>query len=44
MRTLKKALKKNISFCYTQRRLGMYSLSFTFAGYKNRELKWVLKV
>jgi hypothetical protein len=44
MRTLKKALKKNISFCYTRRRLGMYSLSLTFAGYKNQELKWVLKV
>ena len=41
---LKKALKKNISFCYTRRRLGIYSLSLTFAGYKNQELKWVLKV
>jgi hypothetical protein len=27
---LKKALKKNISFCYTRRRLGIYSLSRQF--------------
>lgn len=40
---LKKALKKNISFCYTRRRLGINSLSLTFARYKNQELKWVLK-
>ena len=41
---LKKALKKNISFCYTRRRLGIYSLLLTFARHKNQELKWVLKV
>jgi len=40
----KKALKKNISFCYTRRRLRIYSLSLIFEGYKNQELKWVLKV
>ena len=38
---MKKALKKYISFCYTQQRLGIYHLLPTFQIIKNQVLKCV---
>ena len=42
--TLKKALKKNMSFCYTRRRLGFIQYCLLSQVIKNQELKWSLKV